>query len=114
MTRTENLANTMRRHMTPREARLWFRFFQAAEVEAEPQAVFDDRYIVDFFVPECGLCIELDGSQHYTPQGEREDWFKQKYLEELGFRVVHYSNYEIDRQFRAVCEDILAIMAGEK
>lgn len=114
MTRTEHLADNMRKHMTPREARLWFRFFIPAEIYAEAQKVVDDKYIVDFFVPDALLCIELDGSQHYTPQGECDDRRKLHYLESLGYRVVHYSNYQIDKQFRAVCDDIFAILSGDK
>ena len=32
-----------------------------------------DRFIVDFYCPKARLVIELDGSQHYTVDGQGGD-----------------------------------------
>ena len=114
MTRTENLAYNMRRNMTSQEYRIYNYLFRQCDIEAFPQYVVDDKYIVDFFLPESKLCIELDGSQHYTAKGERDDYFKTKYLEHKGYRVAHYSNEDVNRSFYSVCEDILAMIDGLK
>ena len=63
-------------------------------------------YIVDFYIADAKLVIELDGSQHYELEGKQRDAVRDSYLESLGLTVVRYSNAEINREFRAVCEDI--------
>ena len=37
---------------------------------------------------------------------QKQDAVRDSYLESLGLTVVRYSNAEINREFRAVCEDI--------
>ena len=63
-------------------------------------------YIVDFYIADAKLVIELDGSQHYELEGKQRDAVRDSYLESMGLTVVRYSNAEINREFRVVCEDI--------
>ena len=64
------------------------------------------RYIVDFYIAEAKIVIELDGSQHYKEKGEQADKERDLALKELGFMVLRYSNLDIKRRFKTVCEDI--------
>ena len=50
--------------------------------------------------------IELDGSQHYEPQGMVYDEGRSAFLLALGLEVLRFSNRDIDRDFRGVCEQI--------
>ena len=50
--------------------------------------------------------IEVDGSQHYEPQGIAYDTERSQFLTALGLEVLRFSNRDIDRDFRGVCEQI--------
>ena len=52
-----------------------------------------DKYIVDFFIPDFKLIIEIDGSSHES-KGE-EDVIRQTILETLGFCVFRLREQEI-------------------
>ena len=104
--RLVSLAKYKREHMTRQERRLWFQFLAKAGIEARKQQIIGN-YIVDFFLPDYGLCIELDGSGHYTAEGVRHDSEKDAALKKSGYTVLHYSNNDVNQNFRAVCEDIL-------
>jgi very-short-patch-repair endonuclease len=36
--------------------------------------------IVDFYIPRFGLCIEIDGGYHNTPEQKSRDEYKDKYI----------------------------------
>ena len=98
-------ARNLRREMTPHERKLWYLFLQKYPVKIYKQRIID-RFIVDFYCASAKLVIEIDGTQHYEPQGAVEDAKRTEILESYGLKVVRYSNREIDREFAAVCEDI--------
>ena len=63
--------------------------------------------IVDFYCYQAQIIIELDGSQHYDNDEQIEkDKERDEYLKSLGFTVLRYSNYDIHKNFRGVCDDI--------
>lgn len=92
--------------MTGEERHLWYDFLKGLPVIVHRQKVIG-RYIVDFCIPSAKLVIELDGSQHYQPDGIESDLIRDTYLTEHGLTVLRYSNSEINHSFDAVCEDIL-------
>ena len=65
------------------------------------------NYIVDFYIASKQIVIELDGSQHYQDEGKAADQLRDTELEALGLTVLRYSNADVNRNFRGVCEDIL-------
>ena len=92
--------------MTKEERHLWYDFLKGLPYTVNRQKVFD-HYILDFYIAEAHLAIELDGSQHYEEQGAAEDAERDGYLQAQGIVVVRYSNREINEEFSSVCEDIL-------
>ncbi len=64
------------------------------------------RYIVDFYVPVAKIVIEIDGSQHYEVQGEQSDRIRDEFLHHYGIDVLRYSNYDVNKNFDVVCQDI--------
>jgi very-short-patch-repair endonuclease len=52
-----------------------------------------DNFIVDFFAPDIGLIIEIDGSSH-TNKGEY-DFYRQQKLESLGYGMMRFSEGEV-------------------
>jgi very-short-patch-repair endonuclease len=61
---------------------------------------------VDFYCASAKLVIEADGSQHYESQGMSYDAERSVFLSTLGLEVLRFSNREIDKEFRSVCEQI--------
>ena len=98
-------ARRLRREMTPHERKLWFLFLRKYPVKIYKQRIIG-KFIVDFDCAAAKLVIEVDGSQHYEPQGMAYDIERSAFLSALGLEVLRFSNREIDREFRGVCEQI--------
>ena len=99
-------AKALRKNMTKEERHLWYDFLKNLPVTVNRQKVIG-KYIVDFYIASAKLVIELDGSQHYEDIGVLEDIARDNYLNELGIKVLRYSNYDINKNFDSVCQDIL-------
>ena len=52
------------------------------------------------------LVVELDGSQHCDPKKAGYDQRRTAYLQSQGLEVVRFSNLDVLRRFRSVCEAI--------
>ena len=98
-------AKTLRKTMTPHERKLWYLFLRKYPIKIYKQRIID-RYIVDFYCAKARLVIEIDGSQHYTEQGQYTDANRSAILEKYNLEVLRFSNREIDSQFEEVCEAI--------
>ena len=103
-------ANELRKNMTKEERRLWFEFLADLPVRFKRQAILEN-YIVDFLCVKKRLIIELDGSQHYDDDKQIiKDRKRDLFFKEIGYKVLRYSNYEINSNFRGVCEDIYSYL----
>ena len=62
------------------------------------------NYIVDFFVKRLGLAIEIDGGSH----NEKADYDEQrdKYLEGLGLKVFHTTDFDVLQHVSIVLEEL--------
>ncbi len=98
-------ARRLRRDMTPHERKLWYLFLRKYPVKIYKQRIIG-KFIVDFYCACAKLVIELDGSQHYEAQGIAYDTERSAYLEALGLKVLRFSNRDVDRDFRGVCDHI--------
>ena len=99
------LARYLRSHMTRHEKKLWYNFLSSYPVRFRRQRIID-RYIVDFLCDSARLVIELDGNQHYEPEIHCADLSRTDDLTMYGIAVLRYDNFQIDRNFRGICEDI--------
>ena len=104
-TKTLRNAQTLRKNMTKEERYLWYDFLKIYPVQFKRQYAIGN-YIVDFYCYKAKLVVELDGSQHCDPKGIAYDDARTQYLESQGFYVLRFSNLDVLRQFRAVCETI--------
>ncbi len=102
---TEN-SKTLRRNMTKEEKHLWYDFLKTLPVTIHRQKVIGN-YIVDFYCAKFNLVIELDGSQHYNEKGKEKDEKRDLFLESLGLKVLRYSNLDVNKNFKVVCQDII-------
>ena len=106
-------ARKLRREMTPHERKLWYLFLQKYPVKIYKQRIIGE-YIVDFYCASAKLVIELDGSQHFEEQAAAYDAKRSEVLEAYGLKVIRFSNREVDREFKAVCEEIDRIINERK
>ena len=98
-------ARRLRREITPHERKLWYLFLRKYPVKIYKQRIIG-RFIVDFYCASAKLVIEVDGSQHYEPQGMVYDSERSSFLTALGLEVLRFSNRDIDQNFYGVCEQI--------
>ena len=95
----------LRREMTKEEKHLWYDFLKKLPITFQRQKVIGN-YIVDFYCAEAKLVIELDGSQHGMPEAREKDRVRDEYLNALGLTVLRYTNLQIQRNFKDVCNGI--------
>lgn len=98
-------AQNLRKEATKEETLLWYNFLRKYPVQFRRQYIVGN-YIVDFYCHKAKLVVELDGSQHYRPEAMAHDRERTAYLDSLGLRVLRFTNLEVLRQFRRVCETI--------
>ena len=97
-----NIAKNLRYNMTKQERHLWYDFLRSYPVKIYKQRIIDN-YVVDFYCSQARLAIEIDGSQHYSEQGEAYDCKRSKILERYGIYVLRFSNRDVDDNFEGVC-----------
>jgi len=98
-------ARRLRKAATPQENYLWYDFLAKYPVRFQRQKPIGN-YIADFYCHKAKLVIEIDGSQHYSREGLSHDAFRTEQLEEFDLKVIRFTNTQIDREFREVCEYI--------
>lgn len=98
-------SKVLRKNMTKQERHLWYDFLKLLPVTVHRQKVIGD-YIVDFYCASAKIVIELDGSQHYDSKGIEKDAKRDAYLNSLGITVLRYSNFDVNKNFNGVCDDI--------
>lgn len=64
------------------------------------------NYIADFYCPKAKLVIELDGSQHYGPEGQARDNVRNGYMKGIGLRVLRFADKEVFENIHGVLEKI--------
>ncbi|MCM1305927.1 MAG: endonuclease domain-containing protein [Bacteroides sp.] len=92
--------------MTAEERKLWYEFLKSLPNNFYRQKIIE-RYIVDFCCPSAKIVIELDGGQHYDDKGIAHDKERDDFLRSKGYKVLRYSNRDINQNFKGVCEAIL-------
>lgn len=102
-------ARELRRNMTKEERKLWYEFLRFYPVKFSRQKILG-KYIADFYSAETELVIELDGSQHLSETGRKNDAERTEYLEKFGLTVIRIPNNQIKYNFIGVCEYIDSIV----
>ena len=86
------LARELRKNMPDAERALWSKLRRK---QLNGRIFYRQKnignYIVDFFCPGLKLVVELDGGQHYTFEGRAKDNTRDKYLVNLGLKVLRFS-----------------------
>ena len=100
-----SFAKSLRKNATPQENHLWYDFLRSYTPRFQRQKTIG-QFIADFYCEKARLVIELDGSQHFTPEGITYDEARTAAIETVGVTVLRFTNRDIDNQFKAVCTQI--------
>lgn len=98
-------AKKLRKNMTLEERNLWYKFLRGYKIRFLRQKVIKN-YIVDFYCSKASLVIEIDGGQHYEDDAILQDKMRDKELNELGYKVLRFTNFDIKNNFEGVCDTI--------
>ena len=98
-------AKKLRKEATKEENHLWYDFLKNYELKFQRQKTID-HFIADFYCHSARLIIEIDGSQHYTDEGKNYDQFRTEKIEEYGLTVIRFTNEQLNKNFKGVCEYI--------
>ena len=117
-------ARDLRKNMTSSEKKLWYHYLNNLLIPLNKGEVFlkenqgdftqrkikvlrqkiIDNYIVDFYIPEIKLSIELDWEVH---ENQKEyDAIRTEILTWYGVQEIRILNYRIDKHFAEVCKKL--------
>jgi very-short-patch-repair endonuclease len=107
-------ARRLRRDMTDAERAIWkelraHRLNGASFRRQKPIGPF----IVDFVCETSRLVIEIDGGQHYEPQGIARDRQRDSYLTSEGYRVLRFSNHDVLTNKTGMLETIITALQAK-
>ena len=100
-------SRTLRRNMTDAEKLLWSKLKgkQLKGLQFNRQKPIGS-YIVDFYCLPAKLVIEVDGSQHYSPDGKEKDRIRDDYMTQSGLSVLRFSDRDVLKNLDGVVETI--------
>ena len=98
-------ARELRHNMTRQEKHLWYDFLSNYPIKIYRQRIIDN-FIADFYCHQARLVIEIDGSQHYTPENLIYDKKRTSVLKKYGLFVLRFTNMDVDNEFDSVCHVI--------
>ena len=99
-------ARVLRKNMTPEEKHLWYDFLKKLPFNVRRQHNIEN-YIVDFYIAEKKIVIEIDGIQHSIPENEKNDKKRERILSNWNITVLRYTNESIKNCFDDVCQNIM-------
>ena len=91
--------------MTKEECELWYKFLRKYPYQFRRQVTIG-KFILDFYCAAAKLAIELDGSQHFTAEGQKHDEARTNFLMSQGIMVLRYSNAVVMQNLQGVCSEI--------
>ena len=71
-----------------------------------------EGFIADFACLQKGLIVEVDGGYHNTPEQREYDNYRTRELEALGFKVIRFSNQEIEANVYTIRDKIKEIISN--
>jgi len=93
----------LRKNMTDAEKIIWFGYLKSLQVNVLRRKPID-HFIVDFYIPDYNLVIEVDGKIHNTLKNKEYDSFKDTMLKLYGLSVLRITNEMINLDFNKAVE----------
>jgi very-short-patch-repair endonuclease len=105
----------LRSNLTSAEARLWT-LLRNSQLDGRKfrRQHSAGNYILDFYCPSERLGVELDGEDHFTPQGVAHDAERRLYLERCRIKVVRFENKRVFKDETAVLARIREELVGRR
>ena len=97
--RLDKYAKNLRKNMTDEEKTLWYNYLNKIYPRFHRQKIIGN-YIVDFFCPKLKLIIEIDGEQHFWKENEEYEKRREKFLNDSGYKLLHFYNSDINKHIR--------------
>ena len=102
-------AKELRKNMTKTEQIIWFKVLKSLQ-EIYNFRVLRQRpilnFIVDFYIPQLFLVIEIDWDTHFTDEAKWYDDERTIELNKLWLQVIRYTNNEVLENIDWVYEDL--------
>ena len=112
-------ARELRKKQTPAEEKFWKKvrgrrflgkkFLRQNVIKHAEEGGRESFFIADFYCRENRLIVEIDGDIHLTQV--EYDQLRQEILEEMGYRVVRFTNEEVLENWGMVEKKLLEWMA---
>ena len=104
-------ARKMRANPTKAEVMLWhcIRRKQVCNLKFRRQHIIH-AYIVDFYLPDVRLVIEVDGPVHKS--SKEYDQEREAILQALGYSVLRFSNRQVVEEIESVIREIEEFILG--
>lgn len=99
-------AKELRKKMTVAEEILWMHLQKGINGYKFRRQHPINKYIADFFCLKAKLIVEIDGSIHYKNEVKENDLIRQKDLENLGYTIIRFSNFDINNRIEKVLDTI--------
>ena len=99
-------AKSLRKNMTAAEIVLWMHLKAVINGFKFRRQHPIGIYIADFYCHKTKLIIEVDGSIHTLTEINQQDKIRQEDLENLGYRLIRFSNKQILQQMEKVLQSI--------
>jgi very-short-patch-repair endonuclease len=98
----------LRRSLTPAEAHHWNHLKKGSRLDGRKFRRQDSagQYVLDFYCPSEKLAIELDGAAHDSEPAQCHDRLRDRFLLELGIRVLRFRNSEVMEDLEGVLSEI--------
>ncbi len=102
----KDLSRENRKEKTPAEDKLWQKLRNNQFGSKVRRQHVIDGFIIDFAFLKEKLLIEVDGDYHNDPEQKKYDDLRTEYLEDLGYKIVRFTNDEVINNFKKVGEVI--------
>ena len=99
-------AKANRRNLTEAESIFWNIAKSSGLGQKCRRQYIIGQYIVDFFFRQSLVIVEIDGDYHFTEEQHREDAIRQKWLEQMGYKVIRFTNAEVLHNVENVIEKV--------
>lgn len=101
------LRQKLRRESSKVEQRLWFHLRNKQFYGLKFRRQYGiGSFVVDFCCIEKKLVIEIDGDSHFGNSAEAKDHTRSQYIENLGFRIMRFSNSYVMTNITGVLEEL--------
>ena len=95
----------LRNNPTSAESIIWKKYLRYLKPRVHRQRPIGN-FIVDFYIPKAKLVIEIDGDSHFSEKAFAKDTQRTGFFNELGLKVIRFTNSEVFYSFEFVCKKI--------